>query len=234
MRNIVLILLASVGFAFNVNAGMIYSANAIDTNLRDITATGTQFSLGDDDVANINIGFNFNFFDNIYSSLQVSSNGFISFDSVGNGCCSGPELLIDDSFNNLFAGLWEDLDTNNNTTGTMYSQILGTAGSREFVVGFYDVAHYPSSSNVTFEMILHEVSNNLEIQFGTLTSDGGTHTIGIENIDGSQGIQYFRGSNISQFSNSGVLFAVPTPSTSAVFAFGLLGLLARRYTKSYN
>ncbi|MEW6995144.1 PEP-CTERM sorting domain-containing protein [Colwelliaceae bacterium MEBiC 14330] len=231
MKNIVL--LVGLGLAFNSNAGMIYSADTINSNLRDISTTGTQFNLSDDDVANINIGFNFDFFDNTYGSLQVSSNGFIGFSSLpASGCCSGQALLVDNSYNNLFAGLWEDLDSNNNTTGTMYSQTIGAAGSREFVVGFYDVAHYPSGNNVTFEMILHEGSNNLEIQYGTLISDGGTHTIGIENIDGSQGIEFYRGSNIGQFSNTGVLFAVPTPSTLAVFAFGLFALVTRRYTKS--
>ncbi len=64
MKNIVLVLLVGLGLAFNSNAGMIYSADTINSNLRDISTTGTQFNLSDDDVANINIGFNFDFFDN--------------------------------------------------------------------------------------------------------------------------------------------------------------------------
>ena len=215
------------------SAGLIYSSSQIGSDFRDISGSGTQFSLSDDDLTgDIAFGFNFNFYDIVHDSARISSNGFIDFGpDYDEGCCTGG-TIAPAAPNGIFAGLWEDLDSNNDTTGNMFYQTIGSAGSREFIVGFYDIAHYPTGNLVNFEMIIHEGSNNLEIQYGSLANED-IHTIGIENYDGTSGEQFYRETNISQFSNTGVLFqaTVPEPSTLAIFALGVMGLASRRFKK---
>lgn len=217
-------------------ASLIYSTSNISNNLRDISSTGTQFNLSDDAMTGeIGMGFNFGFYDIFVNTVNVSSNGFLALGGFASddGCCSGKPLPADDGYNGIIAGLWEDLNTNNNSTGTMFYQTLGAVGSREFVVGFYDVAHFPSSDPVTFEMILHEGSNNIEFQYGLVSYENGTHSVGIENTTGTSGIQYLYGDDIERLSNTGVLFSttpVSEPSMLAMFAFGLFAM--RRLRKN--
>lgn len=216
-----------------------YSVSTIDGNLRDISSTGTQLNLSDDQLSNpINLGFDFDFYGVSQNSVRVSSNGFMTFDPTvfGSGCCSGRQLPYADQYNGVFAGLWADLDSNSNTTGTMFYETRGNAGAREFIFGFYNVNHWPSGSPVTFEMILHEASNHLEVQFGSLSTSYGTHTIGIENYDGTEGIEFYRGRDYAQFAQTGVLFEaadVPEPGTFWLVGAAMLGLVGRHRKKHF-
>jgi hypothetical protein len=51
---------------------------------------GQNLNLGDDDSVNVGLGFNFQFQGSTYSSIYVSSNGFVSLGGDnGPGCCDG-------------------------------------------------------------------------------------------------------------------------------------------------
>ena len=55
-------------------------------------------------------------------------------------------------------------------------------------VEYFNVDHWPSENNVTTQAQLYEGTNIIEIHTLTMPSDGGNHTQGIENIDGTIGI----------------------------------------------
>jgi len=213
-----------------------YSGSAITNNLRDISSTGTPLILSDDETSGaLNIGFNFGFYGNSYSQAYVSSNGFMGFTAgMGDGCCSGLVLPEVDSYNNLIAGLWQDLDPDYYypPTISVFYQTLGAVGSREFVVGFYDVQHIGGIYPVTFEMILHEATNNIELQYGSIESDYDKyHTVGIENATGTVGLQVFRGDQDLDFDNTGYLITtsqVPESATLSLMGLGLAGIGYRR------
>lgn len=226
-------ILLIVAYAAQLQAGTIgpkgpdafgYAGNDIAYNLRDISASGTFLSLGDDSVSGaLSIGFNFGFYGTTFSSTHVSSNGFLDFDGGSDsGCCSGRALPdVDGTSGGIIAGFWEDLNV---PQGNIRYQTLGTVGSREFVVGFYDVAHYIGVTPVTFEMILHEGSGNIEFQYASAASDGGLHSIGIESPDETIGLQVLLQSSGTPLplSSQGYLIstsapAVPEPASVAVF-----------------
>lgn len=181
-----------------------YVGAEIAPNLRNIDATGTFVPLGDDEVsAAIPIGFPFRFYGARVTDVFISSNGFITFSAgQSDGCCSGEAIPSPGSPHNIIAGFWEDL---NIPQGNTRYQMTGSPGSREFIVGFYNVHHFAGGPQVTFEIILHEGSNGIELQYGSAPSDGGTHTAGIENADGTGGLQIAHG-NVS-FNNQGFLIS---------------------------
>ncbi len=159
----------------------------------DISATGTNVPLADDEVsADLNIGFTFNFNGNDYTTFRISSNGFITFNTDGdNGCCSGDPLPTAGPPDNLIAFAWEDLDPGNGGQPAMNVvryETVGTAPNRVLVVEFFNVDHFPTGNNVTAHTQLYETTNVIEIHTTSMPSDGGNHTQGLENATGSDAI----------------------------------------------
>lgn len=168
-----------------------YVANKIDGNLREINSE--HLFLGDDATSGpIPLPFPFLFYGVYVSEVYISSNGFISFSSLqGEGCCEGgpiPNPLIP---NNIIAGFWEDL--NPTKGGSISYATVGPDGNRQFVVEFKEIPHFYDNLPVTFQIILHEGSNDIELQYGSAISDGGNHTVGIENADGTVAMQIASG-----------------------------------------
>ena len=163
-------------------------------NLRDISASGTEILAGTDDSTSdpIPIPFDFNFYGQEVSHVRVGSNGIMTLDHYdGSGSWTGPHLPTPDSYNGLVAGFW--LDLRPASGGTVRHQVLGSPPNQQFVVGFYDIHNYGGVERptVTFEMILHERSCNIELQYASAYSDGTRATVGIENFAGTDAIQLF-------------------------------------------
>jgi len=182
--------------------GMIGGYNVLDSDqaggpafdFEDVSTSGINLYLGDDHVVAVPIGFDFTFYGADYSEAHVSSNGFLTFlPNQSNGCCSGQPVPSISNPNALVAAWWEDLYPPN---GSIHYQTLGMAPNRRFIVQFTDVPHYGGgvSSYVTFQIKLFESSSAVEIHYVEAPSDGGLHTAGIENSDGTEGVQYVHGS----------------------------------------
>lgn len=177
--------------------GFGYTGTLIPLNLRDVTATGVNVGLddADDDVATVPIGFTFYYYGTPYTQVEVSSNGFMTFSPTGaSRCCSGETIPTAGDPENYIAGWWEDLDPGEGlpTEGLIRAQTTGSPGSRQFVMGFYDVRDNDDPSNVinTFEMILHESTNDIELQILTIQFDDvDSKVTGIENSTGTDGIE---------------------------------------------
>ncbi len=155
------------------------------------SGAGTTITLGDDALSGaLNMGFNFNFFGNNYTQLFASSNGFLTF-STGqpNGCCSGQAIPNATDPDNLIAFAWEDLDPGNGDGGVgnnkLWYQTIGTAPNRQFRYNFRRIDHFATGNLVTGMVILYETSNIIEVHLASMPSDGGLHTEGIENINGT-------------------------------------------------
>ncbi len=152
-----------------------------------VSGSGTNVTLGDDFVSGaLNIGFDFVFFCNYYDMFHISSNGFITFDAASsNGCCSGQVLPDVVAPSNLIAWAWEDL--NPTAGGTVDYFTVGTAPTRVCVVNINSIQHYGGGNAITTQILLYEGTNFIEIHTTTMPSDGGDHTMGIENLGGTLG-----------------------------------------------
>jgi uncharacterized repeat protein (TIGR01451 family) len=165
--------------------------DTIAYNWEDIAATGTAVALTDDSTATFPIGFTFDFYGVSYTDFWISSNGFLQYSNGGSGCCTGQNLPNTATPNGVIAGWWEDLNLSGG--GTVHYQTLGTAPNRYTIVQFTAVPHYSTGNNVTMQFKLFETTDVIEVHYQAAPSDGGTHTAGIENQDGTVAALYYNG-----------------------------------------
>jgi hypothetical protein len=152
--------------------------------------TGTPANLGpvcDDCVMNdVPIGFDFQFYGQSYSTLQISSNGFLRFDPANNdsGCCSGRVIPLNDLWNNIIAFGWTDLNPSGELGGRLRYETRGSAPNRRFVMLADEVRYFGGTGiNLHQWVVLHEGSNVIEIHTDVMTPR--VITQGIENADGT-------------------------------------------------
>ena len=164
-------------------------------NFEDISSTGTEivFSpLVDNGMSSaLPIGFSFNFYDTNYTSLYLSSNGFVTFLS-GQSPSSGVPVPIptNDLHNGLIAGWWNDLDMRYG--GKFYYETKGIAPNRYFIVQYHALSLGSTGITSTFQIKLFESSNVIEVHYlDAKTQTNSYSIIGIENQTGARGLQYY-------------------------------------------
>ena len=170
---------------------------------------GTNLQLGDDGIAtNISIGFDFEFYGNTWDNLNISNNGFITFDGLNSMCCQGNQLP---SFgmDNSISALWTDLISVDGKNPYYKSYILD--GQNVFTVGWYNTLEFYDASRLnTFEITLYEGSNNILFNYGNVSVFGRSFTIGLQGTEG-QFEQIYTGADSNQFDNTAYLFTYTPP-----------------------
>lgn len=173
-------------------------------NWVEISGTGSTGPGFDDSYVTAWVGFDFSLYGNTSNVIVISSNGYLTFPYSGfvggehNGGNCIPSSLI--YYPDLFiAPFWDDLDPEY-IGGTIYYETRGTAPNRQFIVewdGIYQCCAGQQSS-VTFEAILYEGSSDILFQYQDVVFGGdyahkdygADATVGIENADGTNGLQY--------------------------------------------
>jgi len=165
----------------------------------DISTIGAPLTLGDNNFAEVNIGFNFKFYGSnvvtphLYDSLFVNSNGFLSFDA-GSTDLSPDATLPDPTLpNNLIAIAWDDLAPGAN--GVAYTQSFaqcpynpsGEMMDACFIVQYDNFIHADGTPAGTFEAILFR-SGNVLMQYETMVAPAAT--TGLEAPYGLDGLTY--------------------------------------------
>lgn len=115
------------------------------------------------------IGFTFNFYGNNYTDFIISSNGYISFRTSLAGSSSAWSISsgipTNANIKNTVCGVFMDLLFS--AGGTIAYGVAGVAPSRKLVVNFCEAGYFSTSScpgqNTTFQIILYETSNIIEI-----------------------------------------------------------------------
>lgn len=162
---------------------------------KEIHLTGSPINFGvrpDDVITPVNnFGFNFPFFENEYSSVFVSTNGFLTFNTLENAYPTNYTLPMEFEPNNLIAVFWDDLTVGGSfNSGQAYYQLLGTSPNRAMVFEWYQITRLGSTEPLTFQIVLHE-NGDIFLNYATLSGVLNRATVGIENSDGVDGFQIF-------------------------------------------
>lgn len=153
--------------------------------ISDIGTPVTALSGTWDGNATINLPFTFPFYGEEYESARVSVNGWIHFGSFTGNAFSNREIPSTQEPTNFLAVLWDDLDMR--TTGTVYT--YHDESANRFIVQWNAVPKsFNSGSSFTFQAIL-EQGGSVTYQYKQLSGNTSQNTVGIENQDGTDGLQ---------------------------------------------
>ncbi len=161
----------------------------------------------------LNIGFNFTFYGNTYNRFYVTSNGLVIFGSGSNDYTEDP-IPSTSSPNNFIAAFWDDIVIN--PSGKILYTTIGASPNRKCIIQWTNMGFYASTVLMgTFSVILYEGSNNIQIQYRSIIdntsarSHGSSASIGIENSNGTSGIQYAYHNSTAISSEQAILFHLP-------------------------
>lgn len=159
----------------------------------------------DDEMLKVNLPFAFNFFGTDHNSVWVTTNGYLQFGPTPPSVSfSNDPMPTADTFNNILAPFWTDFIVGPDSCEScaVRTRTRGAAPNRRFVITYEGVTFSPfleiSGGSATFQVILREGSDQIELNYGTLSPpspDGGEHlgsgaTVGAENASGNAGLQW--------------------------------------------
>ena len=158
----------------------------------DISSTGTlastwaptgSFDPKDEGYAGpFNFGFDFKFYGITETQIYVSSNGFLTFSAPASNTFTNGQLPSTSAPNGIIAAFWDDLD--GRTQGTVHYQQDGN----KFIVQFTNWQKYSATGSLTFQYVLYS-SGKIMVYYNNMNATLTSATIGIENLDGTDGLQ---------------------------------------------
>ncbi|MCH8556731.1 MAG: S8 family serine peptidase [Balneolia bacterium] len=153
--------------------------------ISDVGTPLTALSGTWDDNTSIDLPFSFPFYGEEYETARVSVNGWIHFGSFTGDAFSNREIPSTQQPSNLLAVLWDDLDMR--TTGTVYT--YHDESANRFIIQWNAVPKsFSNGSSFTFQAIL-EQGGSVTYQYQQLSGNTSENTVGIENQDGTDGLQ---------------------------------------------
>jgi hypothetical protein len=165
----------------------------------------TPLSLGDDNTAKVDLGFEFTYWGQTFTSAWVSSNGFVSFQSAANLCCNGTP--IENAPRNTIYGFWTDLV--NFSGNPFYARKPGS-----ILFGWYDTTEYGTQNRYTFEIGLKD-DNSIQFNYGAMPSL--TYHLGTAGITGPEAgdnILLFYGKDTQFIRNQSGILTWSTPQVT--------------------
>ena len=158
--------------------------NSITFDWVDISAVGTELDLGDDESASVTLPFSFAFYGEANDTVNISSNGYLTFADQGTEYNNNPITYCYGNFNNFIAPFWDDLNPGH--SGIIYHHY--DAQSDRFIVQYQDVARYEIEGSLTFQTILNS-DGSIVFQYNEMDATVDSATVGLESSDHSRGLQ---------------------------------------------
>ena len=162
----------------------------------DITGTGQGLSLGDDNMSGMkNIGFDFTFYNQTFDQVNISMNGFFTFQdnfSVSRSRNYRSETLPATSFNYSVFPAWSDYIRRSSGNKSPYIQTFGQTADTDqyFVIMWDNVSEYSNGLKSTFQAILYETTNEISFRYDELRIQNHDLTIGVQG--NNEAVTYLR------------------------------------------
>ena len=141
-------------------AAQTYEPVQVEPQIAGVPTTMTPLQLGDDNTARVDLGFEFTYWGQTFTSAWVSSNGFVSFGTSANLCCNG--MPLEQAPRNTIYGLWTDLVSYG---GNPYYR----RGQGSILFGWYATNEFGAGNQYTFEIGLKD-DNSIQFNYGALPS----------------------------------------------------------------
>jgi hypothetical protein len=181
-----------------------YELAAFTGTFQELTGATAIDALEQDDFLTdeINIGFSFQYFENSYSSLRISSNGVVVFGlDPGSSPTLNENVLSTSSVLGIIAPLWDDLS---GVGGAASYKVEGSSPDRIFTMEWRNWRwNYAATPNISFQLKLYESTNNIEFIY---QQEAG-------NLNGSDASIGLIGNQTKHF------YALSDASSSPVFSF---------------
>ncbi len=150
----------------------------------DISVTGTHLddvSDADDGFQAVDISFAFPYFDDVYSTVYVCSNGFVTLGSGSNSFDNRYLLPSPGAPSNLIAPFFTDL--NLGESGDVYFQDDGD----RVIIQFENAARYASDGFSTFQIVL-ERGGTIRFYYKDMEGTLNDATVGLQNATANNGL----------------------------------------------
>lgn len=191
-----------------------YTVTAIPNNLiadyginilADAGVAVTSFSVGnlnDCRWDNISIPFTFRYYGNPYTSVNVSSNGWVGLGNT-NSTTTGVGFVLPSATapNNTIHGITANLTLA--AAGTLEYYTDGSAPNRTFVISYQAVPFFSGGGNTTFQIHLKETSNIVEIHTTSCSNTTLPKAQGVENSTGTIAAVVSGRNNTTNWSGTG-------------------------------
>lgn len=171
----------------------------------DLTTDGVEvlFSTPNEDdeaVGPFSLGFDFDFYENTYNEVYISTNGLITFGD-GSDLYDNQSIPRDTYPNNYITPFWDDLILLVDNNGQKVSRVFYKSGSgsngKYFAVEWYQISRLGSQDKLTFQAILYQ-NGDILFQYHDLNGILDQATVGIEDEHGVDGLLYlFNASGLS-------------------------------------
>ncbi|MGA9115306.1 MAG: S8 family serine peptidase [Bacteroidota bacterium] len=185
-------------------------------NWVDITGVGTPIPStawqGSDDDGRITIPLPlaFPFYGTDYNSIKLVTNGWMSFDvastltTYSNGQIPSTGTGAP---NNAIYPWWDDLDLDPTLGGTVH--YYHDAGNQRFIIQYTNVPHFGTTTpgRYTFQVMMYQ-NGSILVQYLDMQQTLNSATIGIENQDGTMGLQVVYNAAYMH-NNLAILFHLP-------------------------
>jgi len=201
-----------------------YSFAESTTTWTEVTGTAST-ATGDDGTEVVNLPFAFSFNGTPTPQVTISTNGFLRLAGGAIFSTSWTNDLANTARTPVVAAFWDDNHLVAGT-GTLVYTTTGTAPNRKFIVQWKDVTTSGSGSNTSttkasFQVVLTETSNTIDVIFGPSDVAVISGSIGINSAPGGSGnfLSVTPGTPATTSSTTANNGIVTPPASGTVYTF---------------